>query len=356
MRILRRKLVKVLMLVTLFTLISDELSAQAGHAPDDVPALADEFNQAFQRQLRQDETFFQTKRIGTIWDGLDAIVITLLNSGDSPEQVRKLFSMLAGFEAPSNTGTVVGNATFYSSPPHETPTYVLTPPNGMSGSSLFGVFNYGLNGRGRLSVYTNSAGRWVRTSRFDSESPIYVYQLSPDRNVLPLVTVEKVTGGDHTIGYLKGWFLKRGKLVSQQIRPGPLMDHDVENASDGITVSYQEHPGLNESFVGTRIQYRLEIRAPQGRFQLETTVLNPWLKTVSAFYRSVEDGNVSKAKQLLADESLYEILARNSPMLNASDGDLNDGAGFVTLGGLRVGVRRTTSGQWRITAADRIPN
>jgi hypothetical protein len=100
----------------------------------------------------------------------------------------------------------------------------------------------------------------------------------------------------------------------------------------------------------------LEIRAPQGRFQLETTVLNPWLKTVSAFYRSVEDGNVPKAKQLLADESLYEILARNSPMLNASDGDLNDGAGFVTLGGLRVGVRRTTSGQWRITAADRIPN
>lgn len=82
---------------------------------------------------------------------------------------------------------------------------------------VFGVFNYGFDGRGRLSVYTKSENRWVKRSGSDSADPLLLYQCPSSGDALPLITLERFTGGDHEDAYLKSWTLRQGKLVRQSV-------------------------------------------------------------------------------------------------------------------------------------------
>src|SRR4051794_4284854 len=98
--------------------------------------------------------------------------------------------------------------------------------------------------------------------------------------------------------------------------------------------------------------------------RLDNVVLNPWLQVVSEFYHDLEATNSSKARQRIENESLLELLRFDSPRLSADDGDLNNGTGFVVLEKvlpaedrdeyLRVDVRRTLAGPWKITAVTQI--
>jgi hypothetical protein len=305
----------------------------------------------------------QRATIKELWNTLDATVLELLNAQYSVQQINSFFTGLRGFEGPRSDAKVIGKAIFFSAPQHETPTYILMPSR-QNPMYLFGVFNYGYNGRGRLSVYTRRASGWIRTSRFDADSIVSFYELPASGSSFPLVIVQEFIGGDHDETEIEAWSLSEGKLVAGKLKTPHLMDADIEQTDGVVTGRFSEHPGLNESFLGQRIEYQLTIDEEFGRIRMNTVVLNPWLKVVSEFYDDLESKRVSKASQRLEKESLLQVLAFDSPRLSTNGGDLSSGTGFVVLEKytpvdgrdefLRVDVRRGPSGQWKIATVTKV--
>jgi hypothetical protein len=347
---------------TINILASVTVAQSATLQPDELAA-SQRFNREFDEQLVRNDIFFQTSQVKTIWNILDETTVRLLNAGHSSDGINRFFTTLRGFEAPTNEPTIIGNAVFYSKPAHELSTYGVSPSRENS-RYLFGIFNYGRNGRGRLSVYAKRENRWVRTAHFDADSLSSVYELPVVEGALPLITVQKVIGGDHDDGVLNAWWLKKGRLFPEKLTTDRFMDLETEQVNGVVNGYYSRSPGLYEAFLGERIRYLLKIDVVQRHIRFTRTVLNPWLEVVSEFYDYLEAKNSPKAKQLLASESIAKDLTFDSPRLFRSDGDLNHGAGFVVLEKyspddgrheyLRVESRRNSANQWKITAVTKI--
>jgi hypothetical protein len=299
-----------------------------------------------------------------IWNTLDAAVLELLNARRSVQQINSFFTGLRGFQGPRSDGTVIGKGIFFSAQQHEKPTYLLKSST-QNPMYLFGVFNYGYDG-GRLSVYTRRANGWIETSHFDADFIVSFYEFTASGPSLPLVIVQKLLGADHDETEIAAWSLSAGKLVPGKLKTPHLMDADLEQADDVVNGYYSEHPGLGQPMLGERIRYKFTIDAESGRIRMNTVVLNPWLKVVSEFYDDLESKRLSKASQRLERASLLQVLTFDYPRLSKNGGDFNSGTGFVVLEKytpidgrdefLRVDVRRSPTGQWKIARVTRTEN
>lgn len=335
-----------------------------------LPAEAKEFNSAFEAVTKieqpgakknsrttkpaHERERLQAAQLKKLWDIMDGLVIELLNSQKTPEDIQGIFSQLPGYEEPRSVPkTIIGNAVFSDGVDREYPNYWITPVERDGAIHLLGVYNDNLYPGGslasRLSVYTRKNAGWAKTDAFEGKSTFcpYISPLLHQGNVL--MTIEQYVGADRVEGNCKFWKLEAGGKLRLLVRYDELLDYGVYREADKLTIAYTKFPKhLYESVLGTRIRYSIDVVFDKHDSQHKVTCLNPWIEVLNDYFGCLSHGDTQRAKACLKAPELLPLLRKGSTITREA-GDIDLGNGVVEMDdGKRVLFQRNKSSRWVI--------
>lgn len=292
-----------------------------------------------------------------VWDVMDSVVLRELRRGREADEVNRA---LAGFPAYSGAsegdGTSIGRGTFYSEIPRELPSYVVLPVRAGGETLMMGVYNFGINEAGRISLFAKRAGTWRRTAAFDARFPVVPYLLPLADSGLAVVTLETFTGGDHQDGTARVWRIRRGALEPLLRLPGEMKEPSARMEKGNVEIAFTRFPRrLAAPIIGTRLGYVTTIRAAGTRVTTSTESANPWVDVVDRYY-GLAATSPAAARALLADPTLARQLGTRPPMSLEDGGDARSGSGWIEIERddvrYRIVSRRGTGGRWQITSVE----
>jgi len=297
-----------------------------------------------------------------LWVVMDSVVLRELNAGRSANEVNRVLAGFPAYSGPSEgDGVTIGRTTFYGELPRELPSYVLLPVRAEREELLLAVYNFSVNGAGRVGLFARRGGRWTRTARVGARAAVTPYLLPLADSALAIVTLELFTGGDHQDGWVNVWRIDDGALTPLAPIPGTLKEPSATMDSGVIRVEHNRIPdGLAAPVMGTRIGLMTTITPVGTTIRMDTRITNPWVEVVSRYYERIWH-RPSTALGLLASSALSARLGSKIPMSYDDGGDLAAGTGWIVIapgGGntyYRVTSRRTPDGAWRITAVEPAP-
>jgi hypothetical protein len=292
-----------------------------------------------------------------LWEVMDSLVLRELRRGRTVDEVNRALAALPGYAGASEGDAVtIGRGSFYSELPRALPGYVVLPVRAGREPLLLGVYNFGINAPGRISLFARRAGAWRRTSVADARFPVVPYLLPLADSGLAVVTLETFTGGDHQDGAARVWRVRRGVLEPLRTLTGEMKEPTAQTANGTVRIAFTRFPRhLAAPILGTRIAYVTTL-APAGTSVSVTTELaNPWVEVVDRYYGRVAR-TPAEARALLADPALARRLVREMPTSSEDGGDLRAGTGWLLIEPgetrYRVTSRRGSDGRWRITSVD----
>jgi hypothetical protein len=295
-----------------------------------------------------------------LWEVMDSIVVRELQRGRDAGQVNQALAQLPAF-APASEGdeVTVGRGTFYSELPRALPGYVVLPVRAGGEPLLMGVYNFGMNNGGRVSIYARRAGSWRRTGVADARFTVVPYLLPLADSGLAVVTLETFTGGDHQDGTARVWRLRRGVLEPLQTLAGEMKEPKAEIRNGSVRIAFTRFPRhLAAPILGTRVAYVTTMSPAGATVSVSTEAANPWVEVVDRYYGRAAR-RPAEARALLAAPSLARTLGTRVPDAGEDGGDLTGGSGWLVVEHgdrrYRVTSRRGADGRWRITAVEPEP-
>ncbi|HVG46486.1 MAG TPA: hypothetical protein VM890_17200 [Longimicrobium sp.] len=295
-----------------------------------------------------------------MWEVMDSLVLRELRRGGDAGEVNRALAELPGYAAPSEGDAVtIGRGSFYSELPRALPGYVVVPVRAGREPLLMGVYNFGVNAPGRVSLFARRAGAWRRTGVVDARFPVVPYLLPLADSGLAVVTLETFTGGDHQDGTARVWRVRRGVLEPLRTLTGEMKEPSAETTNGRVRIAFTRFPTrLAAPILGTRIAYVTTLSAAGAGVSVATEVANPWVEVVDRYY-ALAARNPAGARALLADPALARRLGTRAPDADDDGGDLRAGNGWLVAepGGVRYRItsRRSADGRWRITAVEPEP-
>jgi len=295
-----------------------------------------------------------------MWEVMDSLVLRDLQRGRTVDEVNRALTALPGYSGPSaGDEAVMGQGTFYGELPRLLPGYVVLPVRTGRETLLLGVYNFGINAPGRVSVFARRGGAWRRTGLADARFPVVPYLLPLADSGLALVTLETFTGGDHQDGTARVWRVRRGVLEPLHTLAGEMKEPSAETADGRVRIAFTRFPGhLEAPILGTRIAHVTTISPAGPGVSVATEVANPWVEVVDRYY-ALAARSPAAARALLADPALARRLGTRAPAAHDDAGDARTGIGWLVVepGGVpyRVSSRRGADGRWRITAVEPAP-
>jgi hypothetical protein len=219
-----------------------------------------------------------------------------------------------------------------------------------------GVYNFGINAAGRVSLFARRAGAWRRTATFDTRNPVVPYLLPLADSGLAVVTLESFTGADRVDGSVRVWRVRRGALEPLLRLPVVMKDPGVEMGNGRVRIGFTQYPThLAAPILGTRVAYVTTLLPTGSTVSARTEAANPWVEVVDRYY-GLAARNPAAARALLADRSLTRRLGMRVPMAYDDGGDLRAGSGWLVIEideqRYRVTSRREADGRWRIAAVE----
>ena len=293
-----------------------------------------------------------------LWEVMDSLVLRELRRGRTVDGVNRALTALPGFSGASEGDAVaIGRGTFYSELPRALPGYVVLPVRAGREPLLLGVYNFGINAPGRVSLFARRGGAWRRTGVADARFPVVPYLLPLADSGLALVMLETFTGGDHQDGAVRIWRVRGGTLEPLRTRPGEMKEPSAETTNGTVRIAFTRFPAhLSAPILGTRIAYVTTLAPAGTSVSVTTEVANPWVEVVDRYYARAAQ-NPAEARALLADPTLARRLGTRIPSAYDDAGDLRAGTGWMVIevGSIRyrVASRRGSDGRWRITAVER---
>jgi hypothetical protein len=302
------------------------------------------------------------EQMAPVWNVMDSIALRELNAGHTPDEVNAFFPGLPGYGAPTpGKSVVIGAGRFYSQLPRETPSYFVAPVRVHGEPMLLGIYQFGINQPGRISVYRQEAGTWTATARLDTRWPAQALLLPLADSGMAVLTLETFTGADHQNGVVRVWSLENGGLVPRDSIPGEMKEPEVRMATaDSVVISFTRYPEyLVAPILGTRLEYDL-VLAPEGdhvRHALNDR--NPWVGVLDRYYGLLATHRQREAAALLAIPTLAPGLGGKAVSID-DGGDFDAGRGYVIVdaghGTVRVDVARGADDTWRITKVAPTPD
>jgi hypothetical protein len=292
-----------------------------------------------------------------MWNVMDSLVLRELRRGRGVDEVNRALAALPGYEGATRGDTAtVGRGTFYSVLPRELPGYVVLPVRAGREPLLMGVYNFGVNGPGRVSLFARRAGAWRRTGMADARFPVVPCLLPLADSGLAVVTLETFTGGDHQDGGARVWRVRRGMLEPLRTLTGEMKEPEAEAVDGTVRIAFTRFPRhLEAPILGTRIAYVTTFAPAGAGVSVATEVANPWVEVVDRYY-GVATRNPAQARTLLSDPALARRLGTRVPTAYDDGGDLRAGSGWLVIEprGVRSRVtsRRGSDGRWRITSVE----
>ncbi|HET7231783.1 MAG TPA: hypothetical protein VFJ16_17355 [Longimicrobium sp.] len=297
---------------------------------------------------------------GRMWDVMDSVVLRELGRGRSPDEINQTLAGFPGFSgAMAGDGVTIGQGTFYSELPRELPGYVVLPVRSGGTALMMGVYNFGMNSPGRVSLFARRAGRWTRTGKLDARFAVTPYLLPLADSALAIVTLDLFTGGDHQDGSVRVWLVRNGGLELLRTLTGEMKEPEARIDAGAVRVAFTRFPlHLDAPILGIRIAHVTTISAAGAGVTVRDEIANPWVEVVDRYYGLLRQ-SPARARALLATPSLAGRLGTRAPTSYDDGGDLRGGTGWIVLGigdrRYRVTSRRATSGQWHITAVEPAP-
>ncbi|HYH83323.1 MAG TPA: hypothetical protein VEX86_26250 [Longimicrobium sp.] len=292
-----------------------------------------------------------------LWDVADSLVIRELGRGRDAVEVNHALADLPGFAgATAGDGVSIGRGTFYSELPRELPGYVVLPVRAGREPLLLGVYNFGLNSPGRVSVYARRAGAWRRTGVADARFSVVPYLLPLADSGLAVVTVETFTGGDHQDGTARVWRLRRGVLEPLRTLAGQMKEPQAEARDGRVRIAFTRFARhLEAPILGTRIAHVTTLAPAGATVSVTTETANPWVEVVDRYY-GLAARTPAAARALLTTPALARTLGTRVPAAHDDGGDPRAGTGWLVIERdgqrFRVTSRRGGDGRWRITAVE----
>lgn len=292
-----------------------------------------------------------------MWNVMDSIVLRELRRGGGAEEVNRALAGLPGFSGASEGDAVtIGRGTFYGELPRELPGYVVLPIRAGREPLLLGVYNFGVNTPGRVSLFARRAGAWRRTGVADARFPVVPYLLPVADSGLALVMVETFTGGDHQDGRASVWRVRDGLLEPLRTLTGEMKEPEARAVDGTVRIAFTRFPGhLSAPIIGTRIAYVTTVSSAGDRVSVSTEVANPWVEVVDRYY-GLARTSPAAARALLADPALARTLGTRMPEALDDGGDMAAGTGWLVIAPndarYRVTVRREGDGRWRIKSVE----
>ena len=328
------------------------------------PAAAqpDPLRDRFAARLEAVDSSDEAANFRQLWEVMDSVVLRELNAGRSANEVNRVLAGFPAYSGPSEgDGVTIGRTTFYGELPRELPSYVLLPVRAEREELLLAVYNFSVNGAGRVGLFARRGGRWTRTSWVGARASVTPYLLPLADSVLAIVTLDLFTGGDHQDGWVNVWRIDDGALRSLAPIPGRLKEPSATMDHGVIRVEHNRIPdGLAAPVMGTRIGMMTTITPVGTTVRMDTRITNPWVEVVSQYYEMIWR-LPSVALDCLASTELSARLGSKIPMSYRDGGDLAAGTGWIVIapgGGntyYRVTSRRMPGGKWRITAVEPVP-
>lgn len=292
-----------------------------------------------------------------LWNVMDSMVLRELGRGKDAEAVNRTLAGLPGFAGPTEgDGVAIGRGVFYSELPRALPGYVVLPVRAGGETLLMGVYNFGINSPGRLSVFARRGGAWRRTGVADARAAVVPYLLPLADSGLAVVTLETFTGGDHQDGTARVWRLRRGVLEPLQTLQGEMKEPEAAIADGRVRISFTRFPRhLHAPILGTRIAYVTTLSSTGATVRATTEVANPWVEVVDRYYGAAAR-TPAAARALLATPALARSLGTRVPTAHEDGGDVRAGTGWIVIERAgrryRVTSRRGAGAQWRIMAVE----
>lgn len=289
-----------------------------------------------------------------LWDVMDSLVIHKLSGGKPADGVNRALAALPGFaEATEGDGFSAGQGTFYNELPRALPGYVVLPVRAGGEDLLLGVYNFGINGAGRVSVFARRGGAWRRTGGMDARFAVTPYVLPLADSALALVTLDVFTGGDHQDGWVKVWRLRNGGLELLRELPGEMKEPEGRPEGGAVSISFSRFPRhLGAPILGTRIHHVTTIAPSGATVAVRDSIANPWVEVVDRYYGFVRQ-SPARARALLASPSLAAKLGTRAP-LSLRDGGRPEAGGWIVVrrnGRERmVSSTRGADGRWHIVS------
>ena len=287
-----------------------------------------------------------------VWEVMDSVVLRELRRGRTVDEVNRVIAGFPGYSGPSEGhGVTIGRGTFYRELPRELPGYVVLPVRAGGETLLMGVYNFGINAAGRVSLFARRAGTWRRTGVVDARFPVVPYLLPMADSGLAMVTLETFTGGDHQDGTVRIWRLERGTPVLRDSLTGEMLEPRARSAGGTVQIFFTRFPKhLSTGVLGTRIEHYVTLTARGAQIAQSRSIGNPWVEVVDRYY-----ANPAAARALLADPALARPLGTRVPMAYDDAGDLRAGSGWLVIENgekrYRVTSRLGPAG-WRIVSVE----
>lgn len=292
-----------------------------------------------------------------VWDVMDSVVLRELRRGRPADEVNRALAEFPGYSGASEgDGASIGRGTFYSELPRALPGFVVIPVRAGRETLLMGVYNFGVNEAGRISLFAKRTGTWRRTAGFDARFPVVPYLLPLADSGLAVVTLETFTGGDHQNGQARVWRIRRGALETLLRLPGEMKEPGARIEKGNVEIAFTRYARhLSAPNLGTRLGYLTTIRAVGARVTSSTASTNPWVDVVDRYY-GLARTSPAAARALLAEPSLAQHLGTRPPMSLDDGGDARAGSGWIEIERddvrYRIVSRRGVGGRWRITAVE----
>lgn len=289
-----------------------------------------------------------------MWEVLDSVVLRELARGADAEAVNRTLAAFPGF-AEAGPGVTFSTewATYTNQLPRDLPGYVVVPLRASRRPLLLGVYNFGVNGAGRVSLFTRRAGRWVRTATVDARSAVAPYVLPLADSALALVTLDRFTGGDHVDGTVQVWRVRDGAPTLLRTLGPELKEPSAEAEDSVVRIQFNRFPRhLGAPILGTRIEHVTTIAPAGATVTLRDRIANPWVEVVDRYYGLVRQ-SPAQARALLAAPSLARQLGTRVPE-SLRDGGRPEVGGWVVLRlkgrEKMVSSTRGADGRWRIVS------
>jgi hypothetical protein len=297
---------------------------------------------------------------GRMWSTLDSLVTGEMDRGQTIDGVNRTLASLPGFSGASEgDGVTVGGGTFYGALPRELPGYFVAPIRAGREALVIGIFNFGINEPGQVSLYARRAGHWQRTAMHASRFHVTPYLLPLADSGLAIVTLDLFAGADHQDGTVRVWRVRNGALLPLRTLAGEMKEPQAEVHEGRVRVAFTRFPQhLATSVLGTRLAFVSTIAPAGAGVSVSTEVQNPWVAEVDRYFGLVR-ANPAQARALLASPALAARLGTRPPPSFDDGGDLRAGTGWLDVERdgrrLRITSRRGGDGRWRITGVEPSP-
>jgi hypothetical protein len=289
-----------------------------------------------------------------MWEVMDSVVLRELSRGGTADEVNRTLSAFPGFAgAAEGAGFTTDQAAFYDELPRALPGYVVFPVRASGEALLLGVYNFGVNGAGRVSLFARRGGEWTRTGVADARFAVTPFLLPLADSALALVTLDVFTGADHQDGQVRVWRIGDGGLELLRTLPGELKEPSGHFEDGAVRISFSRVPRhLDAPVLGTRIEHVAAIAPSGATVAVRDSIANPWVEIADRYY-ALAARNPAAARALLASPALAARLGTRIPR-SLRDAGRPDVGGWIVIGlhgrEYMVNSTRGADGRWRIVS------